>query len=589
MRKFLSSVVLLLSCVLQWDAVAATCPAATSYVKGDSAQFVSQLVPAAMAAGRTYSVSITFCNNGTSTWKYLPPPAGGKYGGTTSYYRLGSLDPADNTNWGAKRIDLVPGDVIAPGSTKIFAFSVVAPTSAVTSGAFYDFQWGVVREQVGWLGAAPNVRVGSFYAPNIQLQNVPKVAPVALPSSDFTFQNFAGANVLNLSYLQAGNNHRAWIPNTAQMTVIASQAVALRLDYIRIPLVIPPDAANPEMVASEWYAQPMNLQPNKVNVNNVVNAAQSALRIAGANGLKVIFVLDGYTEYDTACAASMKPSNRKFWKKSFDAVKTNAATIVRALSGYSALYAWDIMNEPLWNASAYGCLDASPNDFDRGTQQPSLSLVSAHTATDQSIAEVVEAVHAMYNLVRDNDAYNHPTTVGEGQAPYLHYWNDISSFASPHIYVSAQGIVDAQIQANATNTQARVQVLQFGGAPLTANKWQVADPLIQAQVPGILAATAAEMKAEITTNGVQLPLIVGEYGADYPEQVLSPADQAAYYSLFLSNPSGGLQTLGLGNMLWDLSTGNQAGANFSLLSPAGTLLPAACVVAKAHGATPSGC
>ena len=542
-----------------------------------------------MAAGKTYSVSLTFCNNGSSTWKYQPPPAGGNYGGTTTYYRLGSLDPADNVNWGVKRIDLLPGDIIAPGSTKTFLFPVVAPTSTTASGSIYNFQWGIVREQVGWLGAAPNVSVGSYYAPRIQLQNVPKVPPVAVSSNAFNFQNFAGANVLNQSYLQAGNNHREWIPNAAQMTVIASQAVALNLNYIRIPLVIPPDAASSEMIASEWYAQPMDLQPNKVNVNTVISAAESALKIASANGLKVIFVLDGYTEYDTACAASMKPSNRKFWKKSFDAVKTNAAAIVRALSGYSALYAWDIMNEPLWNASAYGCLDVSPNNFDRGSQQPMLPLVYAHTSAEQSITEVVEAVHAMYNLVRDNDSGNHPTTVGEGQAPYMHYWNDISSFASPHIYVSAQGIVDAQIQANATNKQARMQVMQFGGAPLTPNKWQVADALIQAQLPGILAATVAEMKNEISTNGVQLPLIIGEYGADYPEQVLSQTDQAAYYSLFLSNPTGGLQSLGLGNMLWDLSTGNQAVADFSLITPAGTLLPAACVVAKMHGARPSGC
>ena len=374
-----------------------------------------------------------------------------------------------------------------------------------------------------------------------------------------------------------------------QMTVIASQAVALNLGYVRIPLVIPPDATNSEMVAAEWYASPTDSQANKTNINAVIGAAQSALKIASANGLKVIFVLDGYTEYDTACAASMKPSNRKFWKKSFDAVKVNAAAIVRALSSYSALYAWDIMNEPLWNASAYGCLDVSPNNFDRGTQQPMLSLIYARTAADQSIAEVVEAVHAMYNLVRENDSYNHPTTVGEGQAPYMHYWNDISSFASPHIYVSAQGIIDAQIQANTANKHARQQILQFGGAPLAANKWAVADALIQTQVPGILAATVAEMKSEITTSGVQLPLVVGEYGADYPEVVLTQADQAAYYSLFLSNPSGGLQALGLGNMLWDLSTGNQAGENFSLIGPSGTLLPAACVVAKTHGATPSGC
>lgn|GEM_PF-6608192 len=562
---------------------ASSCPANTTYVKGDSAIFVTESVPNAMAYGKSYPVSITFCNNGSSTWSYLAPPPGGNYAGTSSYIRLGAIVASGTNPWGSLREDLSPGDVIAPGGTKTFSFSITAPRSG-TSSTRTPFQWAMLRERVSWLGAAPRVPVDSFATPAITVQNTPARPPVAIASSSFTFNNFSGANVIGESYTQAGNNHRLWIPNATQMASLATRAAALNLKYLRMPIVIPPDAASSEYVASEWFAPAGAASANQVNVAAVVNAAQTALNIARSYGLKMTLVLDGYTEYDTACTATLQPAGRKFWKKSFDAVQGNARQIVTALSSNSGLFAWDLMNEPLWNASAYGCLDTAPSSYDRGTQKPLLNLPAVESAQLQSYSEVVEAVHAMYNLVRANDPFNHPTTVGEGKAPFLHYWNDISSFASPHVYLSPQSLVNAQVLAN-QGQPAVLQVGQFNGAPSSTTQWHVGDVLIQSLLPGMLDASVASMQGE--TAG--LPMIVGEFGASYPQDVANAGEQGDYFTLSLLAPAGSLQSLNLGNMLWDISEGNQGGTDFSAVDANGKLLPAACVVAKAHGAKPVGC
>ncbi|HEX8955324.1 MAG TPA: hypothetical protein VF798_03565, partial [Burkholderiaceae bacterium] len=122
---------------------ASSCPAGTVYVKGDSAAFVTESVPNAMAYGKSYPVSITFCNNGSTTWSYAAPPPGGNYAGTNRYIRLGAIVAAGTNPWGLLRTDLSPGDVIAPGSTKTFNFNVTAP-SAATSSKRTPFQWAML-------------------------------------------------------------------------------------------------------------------------------------------------------------------------------------------------------------------------------------------------------------------------------------------------------------------------------------------------------------------------------------------------------------------------------------------------------------
>ncbi|HSE99121.1 MAG TPA: putative Ig domain-containing protein, partial [Blastocatellia bacterium] len=99
----------------------------------NDAASVTQSAPSEMIAGRSYSVSVTMRNSGTSTWS----PGG---------YRLGSDNPAGNLNWGINRVDL-PFSV-SPGSSATFSFSVIAPATA----GRYSFQWRMLQEGVGYFG-----------------------------------------------------------------------------------------------------------------------------------------------------------------------------------------------------------------------------------------------------------------------------------------------------------------------------------------------------------------------------------------------------------------------------------------------------
>lgn len=602
-------------------------------VSGDSAVFVTQSVPNSMQAGRSYPVSVTFCNNGTTTWNYVAPPANGSYVGTTVYIRLGSQFPQDNTNWGLNRVNLSPGDNITPGMSKTFSFNVTAPLTS-TAKTVNQFKWGMVRERVSWFAAGANQLVASFYTPAITLQNKPIVAPVTIPASGFSgfsYTNFAGANAIGRQYRQPGSNtHTTWIPSdyisvnnvptyNGALTDTMNNAKAMNLKVVRLTIVIPPDAAVPQYSqynSSDWnnWVQPViGTTTNATNVQTTIKMANDAMSAASSAGLKVILTLDGYTEYDNAC------THNNLWKKSFNSVRGNAATIVKALSTNPALYAWDILNEPLWNAEEFGCLDIAPTNAtytDYATETPyynqiytPLTLPNANAMT-QSITEVVEAVHAMYNLVRQNDAFNHPTTVGEGTAAYVSYWTDISSFVSPHLYVDPQDIISAQVAANnAAIAQSSTSPLftQFTGAPTNAFAWQLpqkaanpviaGDQVLLSQIPAIATATIAAMKnSAVTVDSVPLPLIIGEYGTYSGQSPIlgGPANstdaQRGYYSLYLPVLSGGTQSLttaNIGGLFWDFHTMPTESPNYSMNNGTFGLLLAACTVANSLGASPT--
>jgi Domain of unknown function (DUF4214)/Ig-like domain from next to BRCA1 gene len=110
----------------------------------DGVLFVAQSVPTMMSPGQQYTVAVTLKNTGSTSWSEL------------TAYRLGSINPQDNWTWSVARVYLQPGELVAPGATKVFIFTVTAPYSPGT----YDFQWRMVQEYVQWFGAAtPNVRV----------------------------------------------------------------------------------------------------------------------------------------------------------------------------------------------------------------------------------------------------------------------------------------------------------------------------------------------------------------------------------------------------------------------------------------------
>ena len=129
------------------------------------AAFVSQAVPAGMAAGADVQVTVTLRNDGTTTWTHA---AG---------YRLSSRGPRDNSVWGINRVFLPPTASIAPGQSHTFTFEVTAPATAGT----YPMSWSMVQEGVDWFDAVTpvvNVTVTGTAGP------APSPAPTFIRGAD---------------------------------------------------------------------------------------------------------------------------------------------------------------------------------------------------------------------------------------------------------------------------------------------------------------------------------------------------------------------------------------------------------------------
>jgi len=104
------------------------------YPTDESAQIVSDTIPAAMTAGQSYSVSVTVKNTGANTWT------------AANSYKLGAVGSADP--FAATKILLDASDSIVPGQSKTFSFTMTAPTTAGT----YTTDWQMLREEVAWFG-----------------------------------------------------------------------------------------------------------------------------------------------------------------------------------------------------------------------------------------------------------------------------------------------------------------------------------------------------------------------------------------------------------------------------------------------------
>jgi len=351
---------------------------------GNNAQFISQTVPQTMTVGQTYSVSVTMKNTGTAAWT------------ETDKYRLGSQNPQDNWVWREGRVYLAAGESIAPGQTKTFTFDVKAPA---TPGA-YNFQWQMVQDGVEWFGGV---------SANIVINVIVGQAEIPLGSDLFGYAAFAGANVLERS--------TCWIPDENEANIIIKSAKKMHLRMLRLP-VLSHLADNTDC----W------------GLNNIKNFMDKADK----NGLKVIVVLNGYTKYEGYCS----------WQAGFVDVKDGAAKIVAALKNHPALFAWDLLNEPLWGADNSGCGSAAD-----------------HQST-------IKAVNAMHDLVRSIDSKT-PLTVGEGKDEYLSQWNGITNFASPHIYCGGSG---GACTADEFRNRIRYFKSQVGSLPVVIGEFGIVVP-----------------------------------------------------------------------------------------------------------------
>lgn len=90
-------------------------------VTGDSSQFVSQVMSTSFLAGEERTVSLSFRNNGTTTWTAAAGFA---------------LAPSLNTTWGTAKALLPSTVAVAPGQSRTFSFTVKAPLTYGT----YAFQ-----------------------------------------------------------------------------------------------------------------------------------------------------------------------------------------------------------------------------------------------------------------------------------------------------------------------------------------------------------------------------------------------------------------------------------------------------------------
>jgi len=120
---------------------AVTLPTTRSAAADDNSSFTSQSVPTSARAGTRVTVSLTFRNTGTTSWKV----SGG--------YVLGSPDPANSANWQVSSVAL-PSPV-EPGSSVTFTFRVSAP---ITPG-IYDFHWQLAHGTTFFGATSANVAI----------------------------------------------------------------------------------------------------------------------------------------------------------------------------------------------------------------------------------------------------------------------------------------------------------------------------------------------------------------------------------------------------------------------------------------------
>jgi RHS repeat-associated protein len=160
------------------------------------AAFVSQVVPATMAPGVAYTVSVTMKNTGATTWT------------AAGLYQLSAQNPQDNTTWGRARVQLPYS--VAPGASVIFSFQVTAPSAAGS----YSFQWRMVQDGVESFGDS-STSVAVVVA-------TPTRTPSYLGTFDFLSCNFVAGWVWDGSQPNTPINVDIYVDTTLVMSALAA-------------------------------------------------------------------------------------------------------------------------------------------------------------------------------------------------------------------------------------------------------------------------------------------------------------------------------------------------------------------------------
>ena len=204
------------------------------------AQFISQSVPSAMFAGEPYMVSVTMRNIGATTWT------------AAQFFRLGAINPYDNTMWGPNRIGLAAGDSIAPGQQKTFTWSIIAPSSA----GVHNFQWRMVQDGVTWFGDnSTNVAVTVSTGPNAAFGSQAVPATMTAGQSyavTLTMRNVGGSTwtPVGLYRLGAINPYDNVIWGTNRVGLSAGDSIARGQQMVFMWTVTAP--TSPGMYNFQW-------------------------------------------------------------------------------------------------------------------------------------------------------------------------------------------------------------------------------------------------------------------------------------------------------------------------------------------------
>jgi hypothetical protein len=189
--------------------------AASEGLEINNSYFISQSgIPSTMAFGQTATVTVTVKNTGTTTWN--------------STYWLGSENPMDNMHWGLNKVSLDSTDSIAPNDSKVFTFTITAPSTAGT----YNFQWKMFQADVEWFGdVSTNVLISvSLDGQDINVTGVEVVPPRAKINAFVTRQFDAlisPANATNKSVTWTSSNTGVATISAGGMVTAIAQGSAI--------------------------------------------------------------------------------------------------------------------------------------------------------------------------------------------------------------------------------------------------------------------------------------------------------------------------------------------------------------------------
>lgn len=470
-----------------------------------AARFVSQTgVTNAMGSGQPYQVSVTFQNTGDNAW-------------TDSQVSLAM--PTGLWTFGDPQVRLAPGEVVDPGAYKTFTWTFhvsdcwdgcpngnftkrvdrVPPKNQIPTQAF---EWQMV-----WIGnyffgdRTPKVDVEIFWVPvtRTTLNDFPAylAAKPPVPLSDaaaLTFQNFRGADLLGGARF-ATSLHQ--MPTAVEMDVMARRMIDMNLNVLRVLVDIPAAGDSNH----NWDAE--------------MDQMQSVFDIADKYGIKVMPSLGGYLKYTGSdIESNLGPVAEKcLWYGSFESRKVNAERLVDRFKNHHALFAWLLHSEPIWTMYS-------------GGTAPVPDGCPGQTLADYQ--SVVNAVHAMYKVVRDRDAV-HPTAVADSPNPVMGLWKPISSFASTHLYFDPRTIC--------------------GLRDVNGNLEPLSDANIACGIPKLQSFMDASI-LQTQRKVAPLKVIIGETGFEMGTNVLTRTQQAdGYREIFAS-----FQRNNVGSAFWSLSS-----------------------------------